>query len=170
MSSTPAGPERVTPAPRRSASAAPRGAPDVHRQSLDLLIGNVADILGCEVALFCRPDAPGAARGGDQLVGPGTRTRATARRREGGFVDRALGAERAILGPLHDDHDAALISAARGLRLTHAVAAPVRLAASYGRHPDRGVLVAPRRSPIDRCGPPSRAPRWWRCACTSRTC
>jgi diguanylate cyclase (GGDEF)-like protein len=141
MSSTPAGPERASPTLRRSASAAPRGAPDVHRQSLDLLIGNVADILGCEVALYCEPAQAGqpAAVISSWGLGPAHERGLGA---VGGFVDRALGSERAILEPLQDDHDAALMSAARGLRLTYAAAAPVRLAAATA-----GTLIAAFSSP-----------------------
>jgi diguanylate cyclase (GGDEF)-like protein len=126
MSATPTGPQRATTA-SPGADAAARGPSDVDRQSLDVLIGNVADILRSEVALYCRPGAEGRPAAVISSCGMGPAHERGVRPGEGGFVDRALAAERAVLGPLNDDHDAFLISAARGVRLTYAVAAPVRL-------------------------------------------
>ncbi len=142
MSPTPAGQERATPASPDSSFAAARASPDPQRQSLDLLIGNVADILGSEVALFCRLDAEGHSAAVISSWGLGPANELQLASREGGFVDRALGAGRAVLGPLHGDHDAALVTAARGLRLTHAVAAPVGLATGTA-----GTLIAAFSSP-----------------------
>jgi diguanylate cyclase (GGDEF)-like protein len=151
MSPTPAGPERATPASLASSFAAVHDSQDVHRQSLDLLIGNVADILGSEVVLFCRPDAEGHPAAVISSWGMGPAQERKPGSGEGGFVDRALGAGRAVLGPLHDDHDTALMTAARGLRLTHAVAAPVRLARGTA-----GTLIAAFSSP-----PPDRRLTIW---------
>jgi diguanylate cyclase (GGDEF)-like protein len=138
MLSNPSGPERASPVPDADQhdSAPPdsleaeRHGPemaDTQGQSLDLLIRNVADILTCEVALYCRaePEGQRPAVISSWGAGPGSDGLRPGR---GGFVDRALRERRAVLGPLHPVHDASLVSPADGLRLTHAVAAPVRVA------------------------------------------
>jgi hypothetical protein len=55
----------------------------------------------------------------------------TARPHEGGFVDRALGGQRAVLGSLYPLLDRRLVQASHP-PLTHAVAAPVRAETGVG--------------------------------------
>jgi diguanylate cyclase (GGDEF)-like protein len=102
------------------------------------MIGNVAEILNSEVALYCHLDGEGQPPAVICSSGPGRPLHEQfVRSREGGFVGRALGAKRAALRPLHREHDADLINAAGGVQLTHAAAAPVRIADATA-----GVLIA----------------------------
>lgn len=115
----------VTPNPlKTSAPYHPRDG------SLDLLIENVAEILNSEVALYCRLDAPGQPPEVICSWGVGTLHDQLARPREGGLVDRALGAQRAVLEPLHPDRDAWLMGSAGPASLTHGLFAPVRSVAA----------------------------------------
>ncbi len=126
--------DAVTAERRPAATATPTGltAPDFadrERPSLDLLIANVSRILGSEIALFYQPAGKGyplpviSSCG----LGPLDSDRIT-RSPEGGLVGGALGAQRAILEPLDRQLEADLSEAVGGINLTHAVAAPVRLA------------------------------------------
>jgi diguanylate cyclase (GGDEF)-like protein len=102
---------------------------DSDQRILDLLIGNIAEILNSEVALYCQPGGKGQPPEVLCSWGLGALHEQPARPGEGGFVGRALGVKRAALEPLHRDYDAGLLAAAGSVRLTHAVVAPVRSAA-----------------------------------------
>jgi len=106
----------------------PSGFEDSHQQSLDLLIGNIAQILNSEVALYCQPDGTGQSPKVICSWGMGPPHEPLARPGEGGFVGRALWAQRAALEPLDRHSDAGLLDSVGGAPLTHAVAAPVRSA------------------------------------------
>ncbi len=111
--------------------------------NLDVLMGNFARVLNSEVAFYCQLDGQGQP---PELVcswGLGAPQELLTRPSEGGFVGRALGAQRAALEPLHRNHDASLISAADGPHLTHAAAAPVRLATGRAGTLVVGFSVAP---------------------------
>jgi diguanylate cyclase (GGDEF)-like protein len=99
---------------------------DSDERSLDLLIGSIADILNSQVALYCQLDGKGQPPEVICSWGLGPLHEWLARPLEGGFVGRALGAQRAALEPLHPDYDAGLLAATNGTQLTHAAAAPVR--------------------------------------------
>jgi diguanylate cyclase (GGDEF)-like protein len=119
--------------------------------SLDVLMGNFVRILNSEVAFYCQLDGVGEP---PELVcswGLGAPQELLTRPREGGFVGRALGAQRAALEPLNRDEDRVLIAAADGEPLTHAVAAPVHLATG-----SEGALIAGFSTP-----PPDHALTLW---------
>jgi diguanylate cyclase (GGDEF)-like protein len=133
------------------------------RPRLDLLVSNFARILSSEVALYYQPDSKGHLLPVIPSWGLGPRHEPITRPHGGGIVGRALGAQRAALEPLDHHDDSALVESARGIGLTHAVAAPVRLA-------DRsaGVLVAGFSSP-----PPDTTVTLWQtesCAATLGLC
>jgi len=119
---------------------------DSDQRTLDLLIGNIAELLSSEVALYCQPGGKGQPPEVLCSWGLGPLHEQPVRPGKGGFVGRALGAERAALEPLRRDYDAGLLAAAGSVRLTHAVVAPVRSAAGAA-----GALAAafsaPRRIP-----------------------
>jgi diguanylate cyclase (GGDEF)-like protein len=124
---------------------------DSHQQSLDLLIGNIAQILNSEVALYCQPDGTGQSPKVICSWGMGPHHEPLARPGEGGFVGRALWAQRAALEPLDRHSDAGLLDSAGGAQLTHAVAAPVASAGGAA-----GTLIAAFSTP-----PPDRALTVW---------
>jgi diguanylate cyclase (GGDEF)-like protein len=99
---------------------------DSDESSFDLLIGSIADILNSQVALYCQLDGEGQPPAVICSWGLGPLHEWSARPPEGGFVGRALGAQRAALEPLHRDYDVGLLATANGTQLTHAAAAPVR--------------------------------------------
>jgi diguanylate cyclase (GGDEF)-like protein len=113
------------------------------------LVSNFAHILSSEVALYFRPDSKGQLLPVISSSGLGPRDERTTRSYAGGIVGRALGAQRAAFEPLDHDHDSALVESARGIGLTHAVAAPVRiadrnagvLAAGFSRLPPDGTVT-----------------------------
>jgi diguanylate cyclase (GGDEF)-like protein len=148
-----AGPHRTTtPAEPGTASHPEAATPaPASNRNLDVLMGNFARVLNSEVAFYCQLDGEGQP---PELVcswGLGAPQGLLPRPGEGGFVGRALGAQRAALEPLHRDHDAFLISAAEGVQLTHAAGAPVRLATGPA-----GTLIAGFSAP-----PPDDAPILW---------
>jgi diguanylate cyclase (GGDEF)-like protein len=129
---------RSTLAPASKSTDLPgRGLDDAERPRLDPLVANFARILNSEVALYYQPDGKGQLLPVICSWGLGPRHEQITRSHAGGLVGRALGAQRAALEPLEHDHDIASFRSAREIRLTHAVAAPVRLA-----HRTHGVLVA----------------------------
>jgi diguanylate cyclase (GGDEF)-like protein len=94
------------------------------RRQVALLLASFARILHSEVALFYQPDGGGGPLPVISSAGQWPGREEVTRPHPGGFVGRALGAQRAALVPLHAGED--LIDAADGVRLTQAVVAPVR--------------------------------------------
>ena len=133
------------------AAAAPvLDAVDVGR--VELLLGDFARALCCEVALLCQRGRNGQPQivsvwGMDGAAGLAAQGPGGARHRggrEGGFVGRALTDERATIEALDRDRDTGLIHAARGMPLTQAAAAPMRVLGGV-RATDRGLLGTPAR-------------------------
>jgi diguanylate cyclase (GGDEF)-like protein len=124
-----------------TAAAHPRGmATELYHnpgQSLDALIGNIAEILNSEVALYCYPVGKGHPPEVICSRGAGPLQAQLARPNPGGLVGRALRGERAALEPLRPKDDAALIGASGKVPLSHALAVPVRTARGA-----RGALIA----------------------------
>jgi diguanylate cyclase (GGDEF)-like protein len=110
-------------APTRPPPARPlvRGAEE--RRRVGLLLASFARILNSEVALFYQPDGGGGPLPVISSTGQWPGHEEVTRPHQGGFVGRALGAQRAALVPLRAGEE--LIDAADGVRLTHAVVAPV---------------------------------------------
>ncbi len=102
---------------------------DTRHPNLGLLIENIADILNSEVALYCHLDGLGQPPEVVCSWGLGDLHDELARPNGGGLVGRALGAQRAVLEPLHPDDHAALIGAGGDPTLQYALIAPVRPAA-----------------------------------------
>lgn len=99
---------------------------DVRGGDLDLLIANFARFINSEVALYYRLGGKGKLPTVICSWGLGAAQEQVARSGEGGFVGRALGAQRAAVEPLYPLLDSSL-SFATTPRLSHAAAAPVRL-------------------------------------------
>jgi diguanylate cyclase (GGDEF)-like protein len=108
---------------RTTASVAAHAA---RHPSLASLIGNVAEILNSEVALYCH--AGGRGRPPEVVCswGPGALHEQVVRPRHGGLVGRALGAQRTVFEPLDPERDAALIGVGGEPALRHALLAPAR--------------------------------------------
>jgi hypothetical protein len=116
---------------RERAAARSRRLERSDHQRLDQLIASFARAINTDVALLCQPDGKGQP---PMLVcsrAPGAACALAARPHEGGFVDRALGAQRAVLGPLYPLLDRRLVQASHP-PLTRAVAAPVRTETGVG--------------------------------------
>lgn len=78
---------------------------DSDQRSLDLLSGDIAEILNSEVALYCQPGGKGQPPQVLCSWGLGALREQPVRPGEGGFVGRALGIQRAALEPLHRDYE-----------------------------------------------------------------
>jgi diguanylate cyclase (GGDEF)-like protein len=105
-------------------------------QRLDQLIASFARAINSDVALLCQSGGKGQPPVSVCSRALGAARELAARPHEGGFVDRALGAQRAVLGSLYPLPDRRLIQASHP-PLTHAVAAPVRAETGVG-----GALIA----------------------------
>lgn len=100
----------------------------------ELLLGDFARTVCCEVALLCKRERNGQPQivsvwgmdGAAGIAAQGPRGARHRGRREGGFVGRALTDERATIEALDRDCDTGLIHATR-MPLTHAAVAPVRV-------------------------------------------
>ena len=99
---------------------------DVRGTDLDLLIANFARFINSDVALCYRLAGKGKPPTVICSWGLGAAQEQVARLGKGGFVGRALGAQRAALEPLYPLLDSSLTFATTP-RLRHAAAAPVRL-------------------------------------------
>jgi diguanylate cyclase (GGDEF)-like protein len=97
---------------------------DGARPSIDHLVANFASILNSRVALYYQPDGRGQPLPVISSWGLGPHHEQITRSLEGGVVGRALGAKRAALEPLALD---SVFVGSKRKRLTHAVAAPVRV-------------------------------------------
>ena len=90
---------------------------------VELLLGDFARTVGCEVALLCQRDGNGQPQivsvwGMDDAAGIAAQGPRGARHwggREGGFAGRALTDERATIEALDRDRDTGLIHATRGM-------------------------------------------------------
>jgi GGDEF domain-containing protein len=102
------------------------------RQRLDQRIASFARAINSDVALLCQPGGKGQPPVLVCSRALGAARELAARPYEGGFVDRALGAQRAVLGSLYPLLDRRLVQASHR-PLTHAVAAPVRAETGAGR-------------------------------------
>lgn len=100
--------------------------PEVSGWDLDLLIANFARFINSDVALCYRLGGKGKPPTVICSWGLRAAQEQVVRRVEGGFVGRALGAQRAVLEPLYPLLDSSLTFATTP-RLCHAAAAPVRL-------------------------------------------
>lgn len=98
---------------------------DFDAYKLDLLTASFARSINSEVALLCQLDGKRRPPIVASSWGLGPTIELAMRPPEGGFVDRALGAKRAVVGPLYPLLDRDLIQAS-GRPLRHAVVAPVR--------------------------------------------
>ncbi len=146
----------------KPAESQDRELDNAERPRLDRLLANFAHFLSSEVVLYYQLDGKGRPLTVISSWGLGPHEPIT-RPHAGGIVGRALPAKRAALEPLDPDDDVATLGTAREIRITHAVAAPVRLA-----HRTAGVLVAGFLS-----APPDRAVTLWRadaCASTLGLC
>ena len=121
---------------------------DVTGWDLDLLIANFARFIDSDVALCYRLGGKGKPPAVICAWGLGAAQEQVVRQGEGGFVGRALGAQRAALEPLYPLLDSSLAFATTP-RLRHAAAAPVRLPtgiaggliAGFVRPPQDGALA-----------------------------
>jgi diguanylate cyclase (GGDEF)-like protein len=117
-------------APKRAAARFSRLEGSDH-QRLDQLIASFARAINSDVALLCQPGGKGQPPVLVCSRALGAARELAARPHEGGFVDRALGAQRAVLGSLYPLLDRRLVQASHP-PLTHAVAAPVRAETGVG--------------------------------------
>lgn len=125
----PASPGMAAPEPASPGTSAPEPVCDGSYARLDVLIETIAEILNSPVALYCHLDGPGQP---PQVVcswGLGALHDQLARPPRGGLVGRALRAQRAVLEPLHPDHEPALVRAAGDPPPEYALIAPTRPAA-----------------------------------------
>jgi diguanylate cyclase (GGDEF)-like protein len=117
---------------KREGFSVPRGAStpagtDYDRHpNLASLIRNVGEILNSEVALYCHLGGSGQPPEVICSWGVGALHDQVVRLREGGLVDRALGAQRTVFEALHPDRNGALIGAAADPPLPYVLIAPAR--------------------------------------------
>jgi hypothetical protein len=116
---------------RDGAAARSRRLERSGQQRLDQLIASFARAINSDIALLCQPGGKGQPPVLVCSRALGAARELAARPHEGGFVDRALGAQRAVLGSLNPLLDRHLVQA-RHPPLTHAVAAPVRAETGVG--------------------------------------
>jgi hypothetical protein len=98
-------------AARERAAARLRRLEGSDRQRLDQLIASFARAINSDVALLCQPGGKGQPPVLVCSRALGAARELAARPHEGGFVDRALGAQRAVLGSLYPLLDRRLVQA-----------------------------------------------------------
>jgi hypothetical protein len=98
-------------AARERAAARLRRLEGSDRQRLDQLIASFARAINSDVALLCQPGGKGQPPVLVCSRALGAARELAARPHEGGFVDRALGAQREVLGSLYPLLDRRLVQA-----------------------------------------------------------
>jgi diguanylate cyclase (GGDEF)-like protein len=112
-------------AARERATARLRRLEGSDHQRLEQLIASFAPAINSDVALLCQPDGKGQPPVLVCSRALGAARELAARPDEEGFVDRGLGAQRAVLGSLYPLLDRRLVQASHPA-ITHAVAAPAQ--------------------------------------------